>query len=592
MSIRLLNIYLLAGLCFGFLGLTGSAVAQVVYLPESPAFSENVNPLKKTEPESEIQPDFPNNRVLGSPQSSYDQREYSTAYSGRVEPKMGGATLEYPSDLLQVGLKYNSPLRTGTVSTNAEIRLGRVFTLDFLSLSSSLLYSDNVDRTDKNTHGGFINIFQLDMLGTLNLTERLKLSFKFGLIYLPTENTIGLAGFTRDQFSGRLFYGSDPYMLTKLTYDAEIGKWHLHLYDVLRSYQALYAEQFDFVGGNNFDEEDRTGRYAFNTRLNPGSVGGNDGTSVNNTDTRYSEAFIQVVNTVGGSIDRLLPTVTRFTAGAFHSDMKYYGTWDDDDGDDDDFPSSRDAAFVLLNSERESLRFKPFVTYRVFRSDSEDWSQEARGGVSGPVTENIQFLGSAGYVWVEDTQDERLVASAFLRHKLGPYTTQYFRYRRDLAYPEEDLENSYTYRIRQTLGPYVDVAGFVNYSIFEDLNDNDTGTTEWHTGMHFTFNPSSKTTFRIGGVYSRITYDNGNYGRTDEWTGVAQARRLWTDSWETVLTYQFQNNNSTRFDDSYKENLVVLTVTYYFGQRNSRPGISGTQPYDASALEAGQGGAY
>jgi hypothetical protein len=529
-------------------------------LPENavPGLNEESLPDARTDLQAGGEPEFPNKEVLRNPEKSYDTVFYSSSSGGRVGPKVDGPRLTFPSDLLQGGLKYNLPFRTASNTTNAEIRLGR-FYIDLLSVSTSFLYSDNVNRTEFNAHGGFIGIAEFDILGIFQITDNLRLAFKTGLIWLPLKNQFGVAGFTRDSFSGRVFYGSDPYQLTQFTYDLSLGGWEMRFYDHLRALQTLYADQFYLLtGGDSFDEEDRTGRYVFRSRLGAGAA---NGISINETGKRNTESFIEVRNTVGASISRLLPTVTRLEVGAFHSDMFYYGA------NADTLPHSRDVAYASLNSERESLRFQPFLSYRVYRNDERQWNHEIRGGVTAPLTQNLHLLGSAGYMWHEESKSERVVGNLRLRQTLGTYTMHQVEYLRDLTYPEQDLENSVSYRLRQTLGPYLYGVAFVKYATFEDLDRNGSGTDEWRTGVHFNLSPSSRTTIRVGGLFSRINYDYLTLGSADKWTAVGQIRHRFSDSWETVFTYQYQTLDSTVAGNSYAENLFILTVNYYFGQR-------------------------
>jgi hypothetical protein len=243
------------------------------------------------------------------------------------------------------------------------------------------------------------------------------------------------------------------------------------------------------------------------------------------------------------------------------------------------------------------MRFQPFITYRIFRNNDQQWSQEVRGGIRGPVSENLIFFGSAGYLWEGQTDRDRLLADVRLRHTIGPYTVQQFRYRRELTYPELDLEKSYTYTIRQTLGPYVYAQAYLKYATFEDLNNNGTGSEEWRTGLHFTFTPSSKTTIRVGGIFSQVNYDNRAAGLVNQWTAVGQVRRAFGESWESVFTYQFQTRDASLPGDSYYENLFVVTLTYYFdGQgfgrnranranRDADEAIRGEQPYNRNVFQ-------
>ena len=227
-------------------------------------------------------------------------------------------------------------------------------------------------------------------------------------------------------------------------------------------------------------------------------------------------------------------------------------------------PHSRDVGYVSLNSERENLRFKPFASYQIYRSNELDWDQEVRAGLRGPITENLNFTGSVGYHIAGKTSQTRFLAHANLRHELGSYTAHSIDYRRDITSPEEDLQNAYSYHLHQILGPYLNADAFITYATFEDLNNNNTGTTEWRGGMLLSFDASAKTSFRTGGVYSRVAYKNPLLGEWSRWSAIGQVRHRFSESFEATLTYQYQNRQSTIVGESRYENLVMLTLTKYF----------------------------
>ena len=588
MSIKLIVKSAAVGICAWLLMDGGWVSAQIVDLPEYPRMPESLGGAQResaTDLQRADEVDFPYGQVQTAAHSGQlidrldrNRLYYSSIYGERGGSKFGNARLEFPQDLLQGGLKYNSPLRTGVAPTNSDLTIGPL-NLKLLSVSGSLLYTDNKNRDEFDRKGGFINMEEFDILGILQLTDRLRFSFKAGLIWFPLEGDFGLAGFTRDRFGGRLFYGHDPYLDTRFSYRLEVGEWNIKIYDNLRALQMLFADSFDFVGGVPFDEEDRIGRYAFRSSIRP-----REGATVNET-TR--DAFIMVMNTAGGSVDRLLPTVTRFEGGFYHTDfLFYYGS-----GGNTQLPGSRDVGYVHLSSERETMRFKPFADFRVSRYDEGPWGQRVQGGFSGPFTENIHFYGRAGYFWQEQSKKERVIAEMRLRHTIGPNTYHQIRYLRDETYPELDLANSYIYRFHQVLGPYVTADAYASYSTFEDLNGNNTGTEEWRAGLHLKISPSPRTTFRMGGIYSRVNYENPAIGRIDKWTAIGQISRTWGESHslETILTYQFQDRDASNDGNTYYENLFVFTVNYYFGKHIPNS-IVGDTPFERGALRGGAGG--
>jgi hypothetical protein len=264
------------------------------------------------------------------------------------------------------------------------------------------------------------------------------------------------------------------------------------------------------------------------------------------------------VNRAGVTASRMLPTVTRLSVGVYRDDFLYAG------GDTAFLPRSRDTGFVTLRSERENLRFKPFASYHVYRENTQAWDQEARVGVTGPLTENISATGSVGWFIGGRVKRDRFLVHASIQHDINPHLRHAFIYRRDVTTPEQDLEESYTYNIHGILGPYLRADLFVSKLDFQDLNGNNTGTDEWRAGLLFTSDVTSKTSFRFGTVYSRIKYANSTQGEWDRWTGVVEARHHFTDTFEARVGYQYQTRKSTLVGDSYDENLATLTITKYF----------------------------
>lgn len=510
-------------------------------------------------PEAELANDvlkkkqLPNAQIQRDAGPPYENMFYTVGMGGRTEPKMGGFRASLP-DLFRVGFNYDTPFfKSQGAATNAEIRVGRLY-YDVTSLSTSWLYSDNVDLTESNRRSGVIGIFTLKGVAMIQLMENLRISVKAGLVFLPLRGKFGLAGFVNDSASGRLFFGDSELLRAQVSYDLQLARWNLVFYDQVRATQALFAERFNVAAGEPFDEQDRAGRYVFRSTIG----GGGNNLRVNESDQRNSLAFIYANNQLGASANRLIPTDTRIEFGAYRMNYWYLGATDGL------LPYNRDVGYASLTSERDNLRFKPFASYQIYRSNEQEWDQEMRGGFQGPVTENLKFNGSVGYFIGGKTDKRRMLAHASLRHQLGPLTSQSIVYRRDVTAPEQDLEESYSYHLRQILGPYLNADAFFTYATFEDLNNNNTGTTEWRGGLLLNSDFSAKTVFRVGGVYARVEYNNPLLGEWDRWSAIAQLRHHFSESWEAVLTYQYQNRASTVVGDSYYENLVMLTVTKYF----------------------------
>ena len=496
---------------------------------------------------------LPNTRIQRDSGPPYESMYYTVGMGGRTEPKVGGFRASLP-DIFQMGANYNIPfLESRGVATNAEIQVGRLY-YDVTSLSTSWLYSDNINQTESDRRGGLIGIFTLKGVAMIQLMENLRISVKAGFIFLPLRGKFGIAGFVNDSAAARLFFGDSEHLRAQVSYELHLSRWTVVFYDQVRATQAIFAERFNLNVGEPFDEQDRAGRYVFRSTIGSGS----GALRVNESDPRNSSAFIYANNQMGVSANRLIPTDTRIEFGAYRMNYWYLGA------SDSVLPRSRDVGYVSLNSERENLRFKPFASYQIYRSNELDWDQEVRAGLRGPITENLNFTGSVGYYIDGKTSRTHFLAHTGLRHQLGPYTVQSIDYRRDITSPEQDLQNAYTYHLRQVVGPYLNADAFITYATFEDLNNNNTGTTEWRGGLLFNSDASAKTSFRAGGIFARVTYNNPLLGEWTRWTAIGQVRHRFSESFDATLTYQYQNRESTVVGDSRYENLVMLTLTKHF----------------------------
>ena len=518
---------------------------------------EQVKPTPEDDPTQDVyrRPELPHSQVIHDSGPPYTQAFYTTGSGSRLEPRVGGLHVTLPENIFSLGFNYRAPfLQPHPADTNAEIKIGRLY-YDVTSVSGSLLFSDNVNLSENSRRAGLIGVVRLDGMLFIQLMDNLRFAAKVGFIYLPFRNKIGLAGFTQDSLAGRLFIGDSDHFRAQLAYDLQLGSWDVLLYDQVRATQALFAERFNIFAGEPFDEEDRAGRYVFRSNI----TGGN-GTQlrVNESDNRNRDAFIYANNQVGATVSKVLPTDTRLTVGAYRMDYWYMG------GDTSFLPRVREVGFVQLNNEHESMRFKPFASYRIYRSNGGKWDQEARAGIRGPISENIDFSGNVGYFIGGRTDRTKFLAHARITHTLGPQTTHSLEYRRDITSPQQDLEQSYTYHIRQILGPYLNADAFFGYATFEDLDNNMTGSQELRGGVLFSTDATAKTSFRFGAVYHRVHYANAVLGTWDRWSALAQMKHHFTDTLDGVLTYQLTDRNSDVAGDSYYENLFVLTLTKYF----------------------------
>ena len=243
--------------------------------------------------------------------------------------------------------------------------------------------------------------------------------------------------------------------------------------------------------------------------------------------------------------------------GVHHSDLWYYNTGESG------LPHSRDSAFVALISERETLRFKPFVRYSVSRRDEGEWDHEAHAGVRGPITENLSLLASAGYFADGGSDRQTYLTLVRLRHTPGPFTFQQLEFHRGLTEPEEGIETSWYYLLRQVLGPDFYGEVFAFRGDFQDLRSRRDGT-ESRAGLRLTYNLGNHATLRTSATYVDFNYKNNALGDYTAWIGRAELFYRFARSFHARLIYQYQARDSVLAGDSYDENFVGINLIKYF----------------------------
>ena len=491
---------------------------------------------------------LPYSQILRDTEPPYENLFRDTRLGGRLEEKIGPGDLFMGTRLLG-GPRFNAPLFSrGIRPEDADLKLGR-FYLDIRALSGGLIYSDNVSLRETNERAEAIGIVRLTMAATLQITERLRIATYGTLVYLPFRSEIGIAGFgIKDPF---VIFEARPVMQTQLSYEATLGNWDIQVVDDFRVQQRRFGAigGFELFDGERFDEEDRAGRFVFTDRTR--RIG-----TERPTNSRFDTLF-EARNLISVVADRLLPTDTRMEIGAHHSDSWYYNS------SESGLPHSRDSAFVALISERETLRFKPFVRYRVSRRDEGEWDQEAHAGVRGPITENLRLLASAGYFADGDSDRKTYLARVRLRHTLGPFTFHQLEFHRGLTEPEEGIETSWYYLLRQVLGPDFIGEVFAFRGDFEDLRSRRDGT-ESRAGARLTYNLGNHATLRASGIYTDFDYSNNALGDYTAWIGRAELFYRFARSFHGRLIYQYQTRDSDLAGDSYNENLVGIHFIKYF----------------------------
>jgi hypothetical protein len=370
------------------------------------------------------------------------------------------------------------------------------------------------------------------------------------ITWLPFNNKFAITS-PLDGLDANLALG--PQALFQLTYEVPLGGWDLLLYDQFSASRGSYGlrENRDLLGRDPYSIEDRIGRYAFREDIERQNA--NSGLLEN----RFSRVT-EFRNTVGLTVSRVIPTETELRLYAMHSDSWYVG-------DSTGLPSSRDTAGIRLESVRENMRFKPYFEYSVSKSDIQrNWDHAVSGGIKGPVTDHIDFLGDVGYTYIGDSGNETMTWRIMVRHVPRPSTAHSIEYSRYVTYPDRDQGTTLSYRLEQTMGPYLTGGLAIERSTYEDLDNNNSASTEYRGQVNLSLQISPRSSIRSTLLYSDINYVDPIRADYKISTARIEFINRTTETVTTSLMYQYEKRDSSLPNDSYYENLVLLQVTKTF----------------------------
>jgi len=443
-----------------------------------------------------------------------------------------------------LGPGFGTPLlQWGARPEDAQLKLGR-FYLQLRSLSGSLLYSDNINLTEKNRKDGVIGIVELSLAAIYQVNDALRFVVGGQIDYFPFKGKVGFS------VPGGVLFDIGPRALAQVEYNVPLGGWEIRAYDELAVRRDPFSRErsFDILNRPPSSIEDVMGRYNFRLVEAPT-------TTTTDRDFGRNDLF---QNSVGVSSQRLLPTVTMMTIHARHDNF-----WED--GNSSGFPSSADNFGFSLMSQRETMRFKPFLEYEANRLEGRGWDHQVRAGVRGPVTDYIDFLGDFGYYNQLDGSTDSYLWDLELIHNPRPSTWHRIMYSRSVTYPYRYIVTDLEYRIAQGMGPYVTSDFAVARRTYQIAQAGGSSYTEYRAEAGLSIVMGPRTHIRPLVSYYKITdIKPGPSFDADVWTGRLEFDYQFTDKLRSNLFYQHQRRDSQKAGDSYYESLAGLTITKIF----------------------------
>lgn len=487
-----------------------------------------------------------------------------------MAPKVGdGGTLRFGLPGAQLSSGAALPfIDRGFSPSDATLKLGR-FYLDVGPLSGSVLWTDNKNRSAVNRESGFISVARLEFRGLIQWTEGLQFATRGAFIWLPFQNEAGLDGFGLfDPINLRLgANGGRIPLRAQFSYDFVLSKWDMQFIDDFSAdftdgffgLRGEFADEVIITDPLAFNEQDRAGFYRYGgTGAARTSRAGR--TTQLDTAQQLDTRSLVLRNLVGLSGTRVVPTNTRMTIFGSHEDQWYVSN-------NSALPSKVDVAGVTAINQRENMRFKPFAQYRIRRTNIRPGvDQQASGGFFGPITDQLDFLGSAGWMRAY-TGQENMIWQLSLTHIAGPYTTQaltFSRQQSDGLGRNNDLVEALTYRITQTLGPGLKGQIFGRWVTMDDLDNRVMSSSQWAAGVRLIYQHSPKTDFYAQVVRTELYEEDPTVGDSKFLTARAAVGHKYSESITLRLIYSYQNRDGGIAGNTFSENVAVFTIEKQF----------------------------
>jgi hypothetical protein len=433
-----------------------------------------------------------------------------------------------------------SPFRIEGQPDQAELKFGN-FYLDILTLSGSLLYSDNSLLTEADLEPEPTSVVRLEAALIYQINPAMQLTAAGAMVWLPFKSEVGFSDPQAD-YTGNL----GPLFQTQFSYDIPFNKVDVQF---LESFAALPGGLG--VSGRAFDLLDRGVSGAEDPALlNTQSQGVTD---------RRDRNTISYKNNVGANVSTVLPTVTRLTFGYVHENIWQSGGTGQE--------SSSDSFSADLRSERENLRFKPYFNYTArHQSDKFGYDSAPRGGIEGPITENLELRTEMGYFLAGDESGEGYTWRLALLHRPRERINHQLILGRTITYPDRSFGTvvGYTAQFEASQDILIELAA--QEQNFEPLDNpnNSFGGKQFRTEGRLRYRIGRRVVTQFGHAWVHAVSRAAPSVRFDQHTLRFDITTQHTLKLESKLVIQNETRDSNTPTDSYTENVISLTLSRKF----------------------------
>ena len=422
----------------------------------------------------------------------------------------------------------------------AMVKMGPLY-FDLLYIGAGVVWSDFNGRQNfpSGQGDGLVSYIDMGFRGLFRITDTIYLSAAGQLMYLPQSHELAFG----------LGYGNQAALGIDLFYGDTWGEW-----DVSFTSSFFGRPGLNFYTDTYNDGNDRAGRYWFGMqqrRANPTSRFANDGRG----------AFFG--NTVAFNASRLvLGGSWRFWSSLRHSDF-----WQ---GFDFDNHGKREQLSLVLGYEGSIIPFAPRLSYDMYSFDGfESLYHQFMLGLTGRLTENINWAGNAGYLFNtgNSTQFGRFLWNMNLTHNLTART------RHTLSFGETFFANDVTNEALTSrylsYGVSHHFARNMQFSIFAQVSDRENAivgrvntpdaSERAGGGATLTYQPLDFTSISASILHDTSLKPSNLYSRWVSRLSISQQLMM-----RLTGTISYQYEESYGRGGSFTEHMIQLGLRRYF----------------------------
>lgn len=442
-------------------------------------------------------------------------------------------------------------LQRGFAPENADLKIGPVY-FKLRQISAGVLWSDNIRRDNSRRESETNGFLSIGAQVIWQVTEAARISASGNFVWLPWDDESGVTGFAlRSPLSFGL--ASTPDARVQAAWEPVFFGIPWVIADEFRTGAGRFTngvyDNFELFEGFRLDDESGDSPRVFGFRDREFDF----------KNSQRNDEFLFLSNEISAATAARVAGDFNFRFRASHEDL-WYPNNDDDRG----LPSARNTVSASLESYRENLRFKPYISYRLSeQNDPDRLFHYGRVGVRGPVTDLIRFNGNVGYSIEDRTNNENLLWLARLDHTVNPRTNHSIEWSRNVFELSDEVSQHVLYQFNHVLGPGLNTDLYAGYYWVEELTNSVPDREDLRTGARVTWRVSPRTTVRLWGQYSEITNSTDTI-HTQTWRGRLELSHRLYDQVNTRLIYQHTNLDSQGRIPSYDENLLYFTMSYFF----------------------------